>query len=75
MIEAESKNIIKDLLSDLDKPRRKTNGRDKSKHYHKITISVSEEMKKDLMEFADTNKVSVSKLIKDLLIDNKIISS
>ncbi|WP_367234541.1 DUF6364 family protein [Sulfurimonas sp.] len=59
----------------MNYPKRKTHGRDRSKNYHKITISVDEKAKQEIIEYAREHNISISKLIKNLLIKNSIISS
>jgi predicted HicB family RNase H-like nuclease len=66
-------DILDDIAKDLDIPKRKTSGQDKSKNYHKITISVDQETKLKVNEYAKNNDISVSKLIKDLIKEKGII--
>ena len=70
MLDTESQHIINGLLNQLDKPRRKTAGRDKSKNYHKITISVDEEMKLMISELAESQGLSISGFIKALVTEH-----
>lgn len=65
--------IIDTLMEDFDTPKRATKGQDRSKNYHKITISINEKDKLSVMEYAKQNNLTVSSLIKDLLRENSII--
>ena len=56
-------------MDELSAPKRKTKGRDTSKNYHKITISINEQDKRDIIEYAEEQGVSVSQLIKGLVLD------
>jgi len=67
-------NIIDTLFEKLNQPKRATNGRDLSKNYHKITISVSLIDKKAIQNHAKENNITVSQLIKNLLKENNIIT-
>ncbi len=60
-------NFIDHLMEDLKSPKRKTKGQDRSKSYHKITISVNEKEKAEIQAAAEEKGVSVSMLIKELL--------
>jgi len=71
MNDTESKKIISSLLNKLDKPRRKTAGHNKSKNYHKVTISVDEKMKADIVQLAKEADKSISAFIKDLVTEEK----
>jgi hypothetical protein len=68
-------DIFTDVISsiNLNTNKRDTKGRDKSKNYHKITISVDQYTKLKVNEYAKNNDISVSKLIKDLLQEKGII--
>ena len=66
-------NIIDAFVAELDKPRRMTKGRDSSKNYHKITISVSQADKNAIQEYAKEHNMSVSAIIKKLLFEKGII--
>lgn len=54
-------------MEDLKSPKRKTKGQDRSKSYHKITISVTEKEKTDIQKAAEKQGKSVSALMKELL--------
>jgi len=73
MLDTDNKDIINVLMNDLQKNKRKTQGRDKSKNYHKITISINQQDKDDVMVYAEKHNISVSKLIKDLLREKGIL--
>ena len=73
MLDSDSDAIIDALLGDLVIPKRKTRGQDRSKNYHKITISISQKDKQDVIAYAEKKGVSVSKLFKQLLEDKGII--
>ena len=60
-------NFIKPLMEELKSPQRKTKGKDRSKSYHKVTISVTEKEKIDIQSAAEEKGKSVSALIKELL--------
>jgi len=67
--------LIDSLLNDLNQTKRATKGRDTSKYYHKITISVSQADKDAIKLYAKGKEKTVSMIIKDLLRDNNIIRS
>ena len=71
MLNLDSEDIINDLLNNLDKPKRKTAGQDKSKNYHKITVSVDENMRADIIKLAEAQGTSISQFIKNLVIKEK----
>ena len=73
MKDFQGKTIIDALMEDFNTPKRKSKGRDKSKNYHKITISIGEKDKLSVMEYAKKNNLTVSSLLKDLLRDKSII--
>ena len=58
---------IQGLMNDLSFPKRKTKGQDRTKSYHKITISVTEKEKLDIQTAAEEKGMSVSALMKELL--------
>ncbi len=60
-------HFIDHLMEDLKFPQRKTKGQDRTKSYHKITISVTEKEKADIQTAAEEKGMSVSALIKELL--------
>jgi len=65
---------IDKVMDELKVPQRKTNGRDKSKSYHKITISVNEQERWDIQNFAKKEGKSVSAVIKNMLREEGITS-
>ena len=71
MLNLDSEDIIDDLLNNLNKPKRKTAGQDKSKNYHKITVSVDENMRADIIKLAEAQGTSISQFIKNLVIKEK----
>ena len=73
MLETDSSEILNLLMSDLKVQKRKTKGQDKSKNYHKITISINEQDKNDVLTYANEKGISVSMLIKNLLQEQGII--
>lgn len=73
MLDVDNKDIINTLMGDLQKNKRKTQGRDQSKNYHKVTISINQQDKDDLMDYAQEHNIGVSKLIKDLLREKGIL--
>ena len=75
MNDLQGKDIIGSFMNELnDKTKRKSKGRDTRKNYHKITISINQEDKLAVMKYAESNGITVSYLIKELLRDKKIIS-
>lgn len=60
-------DFIDHLMEDLKSPQRKTKGQDRTKSYHKITISVTEKEKVDIQSAAEEKGMSVSALMKELL--------
>lgn len=60
-------DTIEELMNSLGSPKRKTKGRDYSKNYHKITISVTEKEKIDIQSAAEEKGMGVSALMKELL--------
>lgn len=68
-----NEKIINGFFEELEKNKRPTNGRDTSKTYHKITISVSHEEKQLIQKYASDNHIKVSALIKNSLRDKNII--
>jgi len=73
MKDFQGNTIIDTLMGDFDTIKRKSKGQDRSKNYHKITISISEKDKLSVMEYAKENNLTVSSLIKDLLRAKSII--
>lgn len=69
MLDTNSDDILNSMMDELKTPKRKSKGRDTTKNYHKITISISEQDKQDIIEYAEVQGISVSKLIKDLVLD------
>ena len=65
--------LIDSFVNDLQQTKRATSGRDTSKNYHKITISVSQADKNAIQQYALEHKISVSALIKRLLEEKNII--
>lgn len=66
-------NVIDMFLEELNKPTRATKGRDTTKNYHKITISVSQSDKIAIQAYSQDNSITVSALIKSLLHEKGII--
>ena len=73
MLDINSDNIIDSIMNDLDVVKRKTQGQDRSKNYHKITISVNQKDKESLQSYAQSKGVSVSEVLKALLREKAII--
>lgn len=73
MLESDSEDIINSLLEGLNQVKRKTKGQDKSKNYHKLTISINQKDKQSIQEYAESNGMSVSALIKSILKKEGII--
>ena len=68
-------SIIDTFLEELRTPKRVTSGRDTTKNYHKITISVNLADKEAIQQYAQEHKISVSALIKGLLEEKNIIAN
>ena len=66
-------SIIDKFLKEFDKPKRVTKGRDTTKNYHKITISVNQADKEAIQQYAQKNDLTVSALIKVILKEKNII--
>ena len=69
----EDNNIIDSFVNELSKSTRKTNGRDTTKNYHKITISVNQADKDSIKDYANQHNLTVSALIKNLLQEKGVI--
>jgi len=65
---------VQGLRNDLSSSKRKTKGQDRSKSYHKITMSVTQKEKEDIQIAAEKEGKGVSAFIKDLLRGEGIIS-
>jgi predicted DNA binding CopG/RHH family protein len=67
-------DFINELLkSHLSITKRKTQGHDHSKNYHKITISVSEKDKEAIAAYAKKHRIKVSALIREALLEKGVI--
>lgn len=68
-------DLIDEMLDSAMKGKiRDTKGQDKSKTYHKITISIDELQKNKIKKYAKKHfRGNISELIKSLLEDKKII--
>jgi len=73
MKDFQGETIINSLLEDMNITKRRTKGRDTTKKYNKITISVDLEDKLKIEEYAKKNNISVSALIRNLLKENSIL--
>lgn len=69
----EENKIIDKLLGNLESTKRDTKRNEDTKAYKKVTISVTQKEKEQMMQYAKDNDISVSKLIKNLLKTNNII--
>lgn len=68
MLYSNTDEAINSMMNTLNTPKRKSKGRDTTKNYHKITISINEKDKREIIEYAEKQGVSVSQLIKDLVL-------
>ncbi len=74
MVETCQEEFIQNILGEFDITKRKTQGQDHSKNYHKITISVSQKDKEAIATYAQQHNIKVSELIREALKDKGILS-
>ena len=73
MLERNHNDFINIAFEQFDITKRKTQGQDHSKNYHKITISVSQKDKEAIANYAQKHNVKVSELIREALKDKGVL--
>ena len=66
-------HIVKQFLTPETRGRKATGHDEERKAYHRITISMTKKQVEDVKAYADDKGLSVSTLIKELLIDKDVI--
>lgn len=74
MLERNHNDFINIAFEQFDITKRKTQGQDHSKNYHKITISVSQKDKEAIAAYAQRYNIKVSELIREALKDKGVLS-
>ena len=74
MLERSHNDFINIAFEQFDITKRKTQGQDHSKNYHKITISVSQKDKEAIATYAQQHNIKVSELIREALKDKGVLS-
>ncbi len=74
MLERSHNDFINIAFEQFDITKRKTQGQDHSKNYHKITISVSQKDKEAIAAYAQQHNIKVSELIREALKDKGVLS-
>lgn len=73
MLDIDQDALIENILGQFNSTKRKTQGHDHSKNYHKITISVSQKDKEAIATYAQKHNVKVSELIREALKDKGVL--
>ena len=73
MLQRSHSDFINIAFEQFDITKRKTQGQDHSKNYHKITISVSQKDKEAIATYAHKNNIKVSELIREALKEKGVL--
>ncbi len=73
MLDIDQDVLIENILGQFNSTKRKTQGQDHSKNYHKITISVSQKDKEAIAAYAQQHNIKVSELIREALKEKGVL--